>query len=238
MLYRLVIDFVQKQNNFIRLEPSQEHYLRRVVRLNNGQDFIAMDGRGNGWRVTLTPEGGEIVNSVEENTELPCNVTLIVALPKGDGFEDIIRCTTELGVNCLQPVISERTILKPKENKVERWRKIAQESAEQSERQIVPYIASPVPVTEIFEHFKGIDCSKYIASPRTNAPHLWRCLQEKPSSQEIVIATGCEGGWTPQEVTKAIDCSFLEVSLGERILRAVTAPIMAMALIASLQESN
>ncbi|WP_330204920.1 16S rRNA (uracil(1498)-N(3))-methyltransferase [Cyanobacterium sp. Dongsha4] len=238
-MYRLVIDPQQKQDSCIILKPDQEHYLRRVVRLNSGDDFIAMDGKGNCWQVKLTVTGNEIVTSFQENRELTTAVSLIVALPKGSGFEDIIRCTTELGVTKLYPAISDRTLLKPKENKLERWRKIALEAVEQSERQILPYIAEPMPIKVIFEQFKLNNNPKYIASARSNASHLMEfCqqdFQDNPPS-EIIIATGCEGGWTPREIENAIASGFQEVSLGKRILRAITAPIMVMALVASWSE--
>jgi 16S rRNA (uracil1498-N3)-methyltransferase len=238
LLYRLVINTSQKQDTLINLFSEQEHYLRRVVRLNNEQNFIAMDGKGNCWLVKLTPHGGKIIDSLEENRELLSCVTLMVALPKGKGFEDIVRCTTELGVNQLQPVISDRTLLKPSENKLERWRKIAVESAEQSERQIVPYIAQPLSIFEALTTVRNINIRKYIAVARTSAPHLLdflrRDLSNSPS--QIVIATGCEGGWTTDEIQKAINCNFQEVSLGKRILRSITAPIMAMSLIAAVGE--
>lgn len=240
LLYRLVINSSQKQDTLINFFSEQEHYLRRVVRLNNGQNFIAMDGKGSCWLVKLTDEGGKILNSLEENRELLSSVTLMVALPKGNGFEDIIRCTTELGVNQLQPVISDRTLLKPSDNKLERWRKIAIESAEQSERQIVPYIAQPLSIFEALTTMSSINIPKYIAVARTCAPHLLNFLTTDLSHlpSQIVIATGCEGGWTTNEVMKATECNFQEVSLGKRILRAVTAPIMAMSLIASVGEIN
>jgi len=90
-LYRIVIYPHQKQDSLINLLSDQEHYLRRVVRLNNGQNFIAMDGKGYSWEVKLTDKGGEIIHVIEENRELSIEVTLMVALPKGNGFEDIIR---------------------------------------------------------------------------------------------------------------------------------------------------
>ena len=239
-MYRLVIDSQQKQDNSIILKSDQEHYLRRVVRLNDNDEFIAMDGKGSCWLVKLTLSGGEIVESLTENRELTTAVTLIVALPKGSGFEDIIRCTTELGVSTILPAISDRTLLKPNENKLKRWRKIALEAVEQSERQILPYIAEPMPIKAIFDQLREENNPKYIASERTNAPHLisfcQRDFQDTPL-KEVFIATGCEGGWTKSELEGAIASGFQEVSLGKRILRAITAPIMAMALIASYGES-
>ena len=241
MLYRLVVTPQQIKGNLINLQEEQEHYLRRVVRLNNGDNFIAMDGQGSCWQVQLTSDGGNIIELLKENRELPIAVTLIVALPKGSGFEEVIRCTTELGVNQLQPVISDRTLLKPSSNKLQRWRKIAQEAAEQSERQIVPYIASPLSVKEAFSAANNLNIPKYIAFARSSTPHLQHFLNNDlyPSfPSQIIIATGCEGGWTSKEIEQAIECKFQEVSLGKRILRAVTAPIMAMSLIAGTIEQE
>lgn len=241
MLYRLVITPSQREDNLIQLTEEQTHYLRRVVRLSNGDHFIAIDGQGSCWQVELTPDGGKIIQLLAENRELPIAVTLMVALPKGNGFEEIVRCTTELGVNQLQPVISDRTLLKPSQNKLERWRKIAQEAAEQSERQIVPYITSPIPVQEAFTAVNNLNIPKYIAFARSSTLHLQHFLTKELSisfPSQIIIATGCEGGWTEKEIEQAIACNFQEVSLGKRILRAVTAPIMAMSLIAGTIEGE
>lgn len=239
MLYRLVINSTQIDGLKIHLLPSQFHYLKTVLRLNNGHQFIAMDGKGNGWEVKLTDTGGEIISSITENRELPIDVTLMIALPKGSGFEDIIRCTTELGVNQIIPVIADRTLLKPNQNKIERWRKIAREAVEQCERQIVPYIADPIPFFQGITQVKELNCHCYLAVARKNSPSLFSSLQENlvvNNTKQIIIATGSEGGWTPDEIQKAIAYNFQPVSLGNRILRAVTAPIMAMSLISAIFE--
>ena len=236
MLYRIVISSQQQKDKLISLNRHQEHYLRRVVRLNNGDEFLAMDGQGKCWQVKLTSNGGDIIKLVPENRELPVAVTLMVALPKGQGFEEIIRCTTELGVNQLQPIISDRTLLKPSSNKLQRWRKIAQEAAEQSERQRVPSINEPLSVHEAFKMTNNRQIVRYIAFARNSSPHLQYFLTNDYAEgfpPEIIMATGCEGGWTDSEIQMAIESGFQLVSLGSRILRAVTAPIMAMSLISA-----
>jgi 16S rRNA (uracil1498-N3)-methyltransferase len=239
LLYRLVINPKQIDSNLIKLNDEQRHYLRRVVRLNDGDVFIAMDGMGNNWKVQLNMSNGLIVESLVENKELPIKISLMVALPKGNGFEDIVRCTTELGVHRIIPIISDRTLLKPSNNKLERWRKIVKEAAEQSERQIVPDIVSPLSVEEAFKSFEETNILKYIAFARSQTSHLQSYLEQDLSvcnPSDIVIATGCEGGWTEKELQIANQYKFQEVSLGKRILRAVTAPIMVMSVVASTLE--
>lgn len=237
-MYRLVIAPNQKQDNSIDLNSEQQHYLFRVLRLLKGDRFIAMDGLGMSWIAEIEGESAKICEKIELATELPASITLISALPKARGYEEIIRCCTELGVNKFIPVISDRTILKPSSNKVQRWRKIAIEAAEQSERQIVPVVGEPISFDRAIADVTP-SSDKYICLARGNIPSLWNCLTTKQATEitEIIIATGCEGGWTEREIAKAIALNYQPVSLGNRILRAVTAPIVALSLIVAVLEN-
>jgi 16S rRNA (uracil1498-N3)-methyltransferase len=202
--------------------------------MNNSDRIIVMDGQGQSWLAQLEGNLAHIIEPITTSTELPLPITLITALPKGSGYEDIVRCCTELGVNTFIPVISDRTILKPSPNKVERWRKIATEAAEQSERQIVPQIINPIKFTQAIKQTINSESDRYICVARGELPTLWSCLT-KVLEREIIIATGCEGGWTPEEVEKAIEQGFQPVSLGNRILRAITAPMVAVTIVTSYQ---
>ncbi|MCY7384981.1 MAG: 16S rRNA (uracil(1498)-N(3))-methyltransferase [Microcoleus sp. CAN_BIN18] len=263
-LQRLAVNADQICNNSINLTPEQQHYLHRVLRLNQGDKFIAMDGRGHWWLAVLeAQETGFIASITEEiaaNGELPVTVTLMAALPKGNGFDEVVRQATELGVARIVPVTSDRTLLKPSGQKVDRWRRIAAEAAEQSERQIVPTIFEPVSFDLAVK-----DCGqkhRFICLARGDNRHLWDCLSglEPPQppllrgepevddppqpplrrgeqeSESIAIAVGPEGGWTDGEVQRAIECGFEPVSLGSRILRAVTAPMVALSLVGAAFE--
>ena len=233
MVYRLVISSTQKKADRILLNSQQQHYLKRVLRLKSSDRFIAMDGKGKSWLAQIEGETAKCLELLEVVTELPFDLSLITALPKGNGYEQVLRCCTELGVNRFLPVISDRTIIKPSQNKVARWRKIVTESAEQSERQIVPQVMAPISFSEIITSFDSSQSNLYICVARGDVPFLWDCLQNT-TPQNITIATGTEGGWTPAEVQKAIAANFQPVSLGKRILRAITAPITAVSLISAI----
>ncbi len=237
MVYRLVISSQQIKAEQIIFTPEQQHYLGRVLRLNNGDRLVVMDGKGAAWKAEITATGGKIIEAIALDTELPVAITLITALPKGSGYEQIVRCCTELGVNTFIPVISERTIIKPSLNKVERWRKIAIEAAEQSERQIVPTILTPVKFTQILSDHSNLPANKYICVARGDRVSLWSSLSSRVKDS-IAIATGCEGGWTETEIEQAISCGYQPVSLGKRILRAVTAPIAVVSLVVAALEGN
>ncbi|MGF1591451.1 MAG: 16S rRNA (uracil(1498)-N(3))-methyltransferase [Pleurocapsa sp.] len=234
MVYRLVVKSEQIRQQQISLDAQQQHYLLRVLRLNNGDRFVAMDGTGNSWLAEIVEQSAQIIESVEIDTELPISLSLLTALPKGNGYEQIIRCCTELGVSNFLPVISDRTILKPSQNKVQRWRKIAAEAAEQSERQVVPKLFEPVKFSSALNQIKS-NQDKYICVARRNIPTLWSLLPNR-TQPAIAVATGCEGGWTEIEVEKAIALGFQPVSLGNRILRAITAPIVVSSLVMAIGE--
>ncbi|MBM0743132.1 16S rRNA (uracil(1498)-N(3))-methyltransferase [Phormidium sp. CLA17] len=244
MLQRIVIDPCQICLKAIALSKDQQHYLGRVLRLQAGDRFIAMDGQGKSWLAHLIALDGqlqaEIVESVQTQTELPVCVTLVMALPKGNGFDDVVRQATELGVACIVPVLSDRALLNPSSQKCDRWRRIAQEAAEQSERQCVPIVQDPIPFTQSLTHLTP--AFNYLCVTRRTVPHLLNCLSpdSNPQSQTppITLAIGCEGGWTDAEVDQAIAAGYQPVSLGSRILRAVTAPIVALSLIAAVYERN
>lgn len=250
-LQRLAVTATQICDRKIDLTREQQHYLNRVLRLQAGDRFIAMDGRGHWWSAVLeVRETGLFASIAEEiavNRELPVEVTLMAALPKGNGFDEVVRQAAELGVASIVPVTSDRTLLKPSSQKVDRWKRIAAEAAEQSERQIVPTILEPVSFDIAIK-----DCGqkyRFICVARGENRHLWDCLVslEPPPSLSIrgeqdgeevaiVIAVGPEGGWTDPEVERAIELGFEAVSLGSRILRAVTAPIVALSLVGAAFE--
>jgi 16S rRNA (uracil1498-N3)-methyltransferase len=231
-----VITASQIHDQQIALTVEQQHYLHRVLRLKSGDRFIAMDGQGHNWLAALTSDQAQILEPIHAHSELPISVTLVLALPKGNGFDDVVRQVTELGVTCIAPVISDRTLLHPSANKLERWRRIAQEAAEQSERQIVPEILQPVSWSD---RLKLETCDRrLICLARGNSPHLLNDLLAEPTPASITLAIGCEGGWTDAEIASAIAAGFQPVSLGRRILRAVTAPIVALSLVAGVLETR
>jgi 16S rRNA (uracil1498-N3)-methyltransferase len=230
-LQRITIQPSQFQDSQIALTPQQQHYLLRVLRLREGDKFIAMDGIGKWWLAQLAGEQAQVLESLGVETELPVAITLMVALPK-NGFDDVVRACTELGVACILPMLSDRTLLNPSPQKLERWRRIAAEAAEQSERAFVPTILEPVPFSTALQ-----ECTvkhRYICEARGDYPHLKNVISS--TSGEIAIAIGPEGGWTAKELEIALKAEFEPISLGRRILKAVTAPVFILSLLGSFFE--
>jgi 16S rRNA (uracil1498-N3)-methyltransferase len=227
---RLIIEAHQIMGDQIQLTPSQQHYLRRVLRLGAGDRFVALDGQGHQWQATLTAEVAiaEIVSSEAATPIQTTAITLVAALPKGNAFDEVVRQATELGVTTIQPLISQRTLLQPSPQKLERWRRIATEATEQSERLQVPELRAPLPWNEFLT--QDISGQTYICVARRSVPHLLAPLHAQPATA-IALLVGPEGGWTEAEVAAAIATGWQPVTLGPGILRAVTAAIVALALV-------
>ncbi|WP_071517351.1 16S rRNA (uracil(1498)-N(3))-methyltransferase [Geitlerinema sp. PCC 9228] len=237
-LQRIAIAPSQVRGNTISLTPHQQHYLYRVLRCQRRDRFIAMDGGGNWWLSQLTGDSqAEIVEFLDANNELPVAVTLAAAMPKGSGFEEIVRYSTELGVTRIVPLQSDRTLLQPSAKKRQRWQRIAAEAAEQSERQMIPEITEPLSLAAYCSTVSDTIAISHrlVAVARADVPHLAEMI---PVSGEIAIATGPEGGWCDRETICFQEYHFQPVSLGKRILRAVTAPLVALSAIAAACESG
>jgi 16S rRNA (uracil1498-N3)-methyltransferase len=242
----------------IALTPEQKHYLCNVLRLEIGSEFIALDRQGGWWLAKLSNDLdiAEIVTNLDNNSELAAEIILGLAMPKGSNIESVIRQTTELGVRQIAPLFSDRTIIKSGTDignqKRDRWQRIAEEAAELSMRNYVPDINAPQTFNSWLNHLTNNDLVnstlpslKYICVIRPDVPHLLISLQKNNylspllgSDRQIVIATGCEGGWTAREEEMAIASGFGHVSLGDRVLSAVTAPVVALSIISAFLDTK
>lgn len=237
-MQRLTLDPGQIENDRICLTPPQVHYLRQVLRLQSGDRFLSLHPQGGVWLTQLgdRPSVATLQEPWADLPELTIQATLLIALPK-TGFDEVVRQCVELGAKTIVPVISERTLLQPSESKQKRWQRIAQEAAEQCERNTVPIVSPVLPLLPALAQVSPED-DRYICVTRISAiSFLTRILcpdqsdQNRYQNRSIAIVTGPEGGWTDAEVTAAIDLGYEPVSLGKLILRAVTAPIAVMSLV-------
>ncbi len=247
MVQRITISLQQHQGSSIALTDQQVHYLVRVLRLKVGDRFIAQDGMTQQWLAALTaqPKLAEVVETLSplrpRGAAFP--LRLIAALPKGNSFDQVVRQTTEIGVTHIYPVLSTRSLLKPSDQKLTRWQKIAQEAAEQSERLTVPEIFAPVGFQQCLAQadWSGLRyiCAARSAQTNAQSPHLLTHLLEHLTSADslsVTLAIGPEGGWTAEEITVANHYGYKTISLGSAILRAVTAPVTALSLVTAARE--
>ena len=160
-------------------------------------------------------------------------LTLLLSIFKFDRMEWAIEKLTELGAARLAPVIARRTdarLAQAAGKRVERWRKIAREAAEQSRRAVAPEVAAPAKLREALGGLEGLRIFLDESEERVT---LKQALGGHASGQPAALALGPEGGWTEDEVKLLAERGWKAASLGHRILRAETAAIAAAAVVAA-----
>ena len=197
------------------------------------------------WRGVIAGISGEqvrfnLIAEVDADPALP--ITLLLSIFKFDRMEWAIEKATELGVECVVPIVarrSEKHLVQAAEKRVERWRKIAREAAQQSRRSDVPLIENPLPLKTAARREGSF--LRILLAEQERTTTLRNALAEAMSKEgnvmpDLRMAVGPEGGWAAEEEALFDDEGWKAVSLGPRILRAETAAITAMAVAVALLE--
>lgn len=230
------------------ITAAQAEHLARVLRARPGMEADVVAG-GHVFHaeiaaVNLDGERSEIrfnlIAEVEAEPALP--VTLVLSVYKFDHMEWAIEKATELGVAAIAPVIARRTdkhLAMAAGKRVERWRRIAHEAAQQSRRSDEPAIPSPVPLAEYVRG--GSPAHRIVLAEQESTTTLRSVLEQKAKAAgdempSLEIAVGPEGGWAPDEASLFDTNGWKAASLGPRILRAETAAIAALAVVAAWLE--
>ncbi len=212
----------------LKLEPEEAHYLLHVLRLQPGAQLEVRDGRGGAWNATVS-EGA--VLDLSERTALPplvgVGVVLAFAPPRGGRMDILLEKATELGASALQPIWAARSVRKDSGNPG-RWSRVVAAAARQCGIPVVPDVAKPMSFDEALLAYAGVEL-KLVAAP-TAAEGLREVLPKGPVEQAVVL-TGPEGGLTTAELEAATAAGFRPFHLGTAILRAETAPLVALALL-------
>ncbi len=220
---------------------TQTHiHATKVLRLKVGDQFALFNGDGFDYvarviELSKHNTSVEIVDRYEVNHESPLKITLAQGLAAGDKMDWIIQKAVELGIQSIQPLLTERSIVKldreRADKKLEHWRTVAISACEQTERSIIPDISSPVHLTQWLSNQNPItDSLKLILTPAKaqNINHL-----EKPSSP-VIFMVGPEGGFSEKEMNLALSSTFIPVNFGKRVLRTETASIVALSIMQNL----
>jgi 16S rRNA (uracil1498-N3)-methyltransferase len=208
-----------------------------VLRQKDGERFRLVDPDKKVFLVELKTQNdhafAHILQSLDEDNEMPVKVTIIQALIKGDKWDYFLQKATECGATRIVPFLSDRNVVKwdskADQKKLERWRKIVREAAEQSKRNLIPEVTSPIRLDELADFRGDMNFVAY-----ENAAHADRQLKDiRFDRTSVSVLIGSEGGFTPREIDRCIAIGYQPIGLGRRILRAETAAIVALTLIES-----
>lgn len=209
-----------------------------VLRVRPNENITLFDGKGKAHAARLSflekrRAEAEILHEETADTESPLNITLIQSISSGERMDFTLQKSVELGVTAIQPVISERCIVRldgeRAAKRLARWQEIVISACEQSGRNTVP------PVLPIIGYREALDKMPSESTKLIMSINRARKLGDiRQPSGAIAFMVGPEGGWTEQEEQQAFDAGFQAVTLGKRILRTETAALAALAAMQTL----
>lgn len=216
-------------------EPQQAHYISHVLRLKPNAKITLFDGSGYEFTAQLTLQkkqlSADILSSHAITTESPLNSLLVQGISRGERMDFTLQKATELGVSAILPIFTQRSVVqldnKRLEKKQAHWAGVMQSAAEQSGRSKLPILHPIIKFKSWLDSYSSTDTDGILLSPTAGLSLGKIQIRNKA----CVLLVGPEGGLTDIEIQQSIDAGFTAVTLGPRILRTETAPLVALSLL-------
>lgn len=233
---------VDERVEILTIQGDAAHHMSRVLRLGVGEPVELRDGVGHGWRgrIEAVSKGAVSVRVLEKislGTESPLSLTLGMALARSDRMDLVVRQGTELGVDRLAffPAARSQYRLTGQEarRRLDRWSRISREALCQCRRAVLPEIVLHGSLEAFLEAVRtsggpGEERLKVLALEGRMGRSLQDLHGEVAECTKMVVATGPEGGWSEEEVSRLEGEGFLCVHLGPRIMRFETAALAVL----------
>lgn len=221
----------------LELQEDVAHYVRTVLRLKKGQEIILFNGQGGEYlgrfdEVSRKHVTVDVLEFFERSVESSLKVVFGMGISRGDRMDWAVQKAVELGVNSMTPLITERCVIRFKDDdkkrqRLQHWRAIAQHAAEQSGRTLVPEMPEIDELNNWVERQHGL---RVFLDPFAENALKDLC----PGNNVITLLSGPEGGFSDQEREVAVQAGFTPVRLGQRILRTETAALAALSAVQTL----
>jgi 16S rRNA (uracil1498-N3)-methyltransferase len=215
------------------LSDNASGHVSRVLRMVEGQSLVLFNGDGNDYQgiithITKREVQVEITAISANESEQPVSIALGLAMSKGDRFDWAVQKSTELGVQRIIPLMTERVEvrLNPQrsEKKRSQWQHIVISACEQCGRSRIPEVASPMALGQWLHQADAR--LKLVLDHRSDDSRL-----PDPNPGSIALLIGPEGGLSREEIEAAENAGFHRLQLGPRVLRTETAPLVALSLL-------
>ncbi len=225
------------KEDFYIITGENAKHIKKSLRMTSGEQITLVDNVGTQYECEIETTVSCDV-AVKIRKKFPCQneptvkVTLYQALPKGEKMDFIVQKAVELGVTEIVPIISARCISRPDakslQKKIQRWNKIALQSAQQSKRGIIPKVKDAMTFSQATETLDEYNCN--IIFYECGGKRIGDILSQN-DHKNIHIFIGSEGGFEETEVSQVIARNGIPATLGKRILRCETAPLCAISII-------
>ena len=244
-MYHFFVATSQIADGYAVITGQDVNHIRNVLRMKAGEQVGIRDGISRSYICELENIGGEEIRAriLEEDTnlsELPAELYLFQGLPKSDKMELIIQKMTELGVYRIVPVSMKRSVVKldkkKADSKVKRWNMISESAAKQSKRSIIPEIMPVCTFNEALEMSQQLDVKLLPYECADGMAKTKKIIENLKGNESIGIFIGPEGGYDLDELSKAKEEGWEEITLGKRILRTETAGMMLMSVLMYMNE--
>ena len=240
-MHRLLVESHELSQESPALSRDALHHLK-VLRPKDGEEIELFDGKGSLRRYLfdaaargLRAAPGQNIQTVGQSNK---SLTLFACVTKGSRWDWTIEKATELGVTRIVPVISDRTIVRiPKAERAakrERWQRIAEDAARQSDAVWLPEIVEAVDFADTLPLVKACTCFVGALTDPPPRPLLEAVRASDPLPSDLAVYVGPEGDFTPDELRALLACA-TPVSFGPTVLRAETAALFGVAVLASLK---
>ncbi len=222
------------------LDVRESHHLVRVFRAKVGETVEVLDGKGARYWGHVTEANAKAtrvaIDSVEQAPLPKPRVTLLQSIPKGKTMDLILRMATEIGAARVQPVLTDQGDVQIKGerllSKMEKWRVTMIEACKQCGLSYLPELAAPVSVSDWLQrHAADQGSLRVVASLEEGSRPLREVLEAAGSLDEVVVAVGPEGDFTPAEYAALREAGFQSVRLGSNVLRSETAAAYILSVV-------
>lgn len=249
-MFQFFIESYQLNDGKAYIEGADVNHIKNVLRMKEGDELnVVIEGDSNEYRCGIESFDDDRVNLQvrfikESDVELPSKIYLLQGLPKADKLEMIIQKAVELGVYEIVPVSLKRSVVKlddkKAKSKAQRWNGISEAAAKQSKRRVIPKVHEPMSLKEALNFIEGENVSVKLVPYELADADTMDVTREIMSGiskgQSVAVLIGPEGGFDEAEIELAKEAGFNEITLGHRILRTETAPLMVLSWLVYMLE--
>lgn len=249
-MFQFFIESYQLNNGKAYIEGSDVNHIKNVLRMKEGDELnVVIEGDANEYRCGIDSITEDRVNLTvrfvkESDVELPVKIYLLQGLPKSDKLEMIIQKAVELGVYEILPISLKRSVVKldakKAKTKTERYNGISEAAAKQSKRRVIPKVLEPMSLKEALKYLEseGVNAKlvPYELADMDTMEKTRELMSSVKTQSSVAVLIGPEGGFDESEIELAKDAGFNIITLGHRILRTETAPLMVLSWLVYILE--